>query len=829
MRLNYILAATPLLMMLQLTCKEDGPFAPGQKTYLPEVPSLTVSDTSRTGNHIVRWTRSTRAKSYILQEDQEPTFSNPTQPYAGIDTTVRISGKPFGRTFYYRVRASNDEGSSNWSSTKPVVVVQLPAPQLGVDRTAIYFGNVLTGESSSQRLTVSNTGDALLSVESVASSSAAFGVTGVVPFALPPSANDTLTVTFMPVVDGQAQGDLTISGNDLDDYPVRVTVSGNAIRRAVLQIPSSIDFGQVVVDSFMLKTVWAKNIGNSDLLVESIASSNPAYSVQTDLPVGIARGDSSGVDIRYLPLTRGYHTGLLSVYCSDTLAPTVKVNLTGQGIGPAIDVQPSSVVFGDILVWSTATRALLIRNPGERVLNVFDISTSAPPFYATGIPEGSILPNASDSVFVSFVPTTEGSHTSTVVIRSNDKSRDPLTVVCSGYGGRPRVGVFPAQLSFGLVQVAQTSTLAFTIQNTGRAPLTVYSVVSDSPSFFTDFREQLILPPKSQATYQATFAPYRLDEQEGRLLVTSNDSTALRLSIPVSGYGEIGISIEDRLPMATGRSLYASAVIGTKIFIAGGFSYESNQTFSSLEIYDTLTGAWRFGAPLDTARNSAGGAAVGNKFYVLGGTVGGGGVFFATTRIYDPSTDTWASGPPMPTPRHSFATAVANGKIYTFGGASAVNIMPDVEEFDPSSNIWTKKAPLPTTRWLSQAEELNGKIYVVGGSVLGVGAASVVEIYDPGSNSWSTGSPLPKGLWGLALAKVHGRLYAIGGMQNVYTDSRAIFEFNPQTGSWVKRGDLSSAKIYANGCAVGNKIFVAGGFCCGGQQLDTNVMITVLP
>ena len=286
------------------------------------------------------------------------------------------------------------------------------------------------------------------------------------------------------------------------------------------------------------------------------------------------------------------------------------------------------------------------------------------------------------------------------------------------------------------------------------------------------------------------------------------------------------LSVQNKSSMLTGRSQYASGVIGSKMFVAGGHSYSSSQSLSSLEIYDTLTSTWTLGASLDTAREGAGGAVVDGKLYILGGN-NGVNIFYAITLIYNPATNTWSKGAVMPTPRASFATAVANSKIYTFGGTSKQGLTPVVEEYDPLTNTWVNKSQLPTTRWITQAEELNGKIYVVGGSIVG-GVTNVVEVYNPITNSWSSAPPIPKSLYGFAVAKVDGRLYVIGGQDGGGVESKTIYEFNPQTSIWEDKGDLSSGKIYCNGCTIGNNIFLPGGFCCGLQQLNSNVMITVV-
>lgn len=156
-----------LLLLTFIGCKEDSPTNNTPNPNLPETPTLTLVDTSKTGNFIVCWTTSRRENSYSLQEDQDPAFSNPVVAYSEIDTTIRISSKPFSHAFYYRVKANNNEGGRGWSATNSIIVVQLPAPYILITTTALDFGDVLLDTIGTLPLTVSNMGNSTLVVSNL--------------------------------------------------------------------------------------------------------------------------------------------------------------------------------------------------------------------------------------------------------------------------------------------------------------------------------------------------------------------------------------------------------------------------------------------------------------------------------------------------------------------------------------------------------------------------------------------------------------------------------------------------------------------------------------
>jgi hypothetical protein len=90
--------------------------ANGCQIVAPNPPAtVTVPQTSASGNYTVSWATSQGATSYDLQEDTSASFTNPATVYTGANTQFNVTGKTSG-TFYYQVRASNLVGSSTWTA-----------------------------------------------------------------------------------------------------------------------------------------------------------------------------------------------------------------------------------------------------------------------------------------------------------------------------------------------------------------------------------------------------------------------------------------------------------------------------------------------------------------------------------------------------------------------------------------------------------------------------------------------------------------------------------------------------------------------------------------
>jgi uncharacterized repeat protein (TIGR01451 family) len=90
----------------------------------PPIPYPTTLDAIRnpgyTGNYTVSWQAADLATSYLLQEDDNNSFSSP-QEYTVTLLSTTFTDKPGGR-YYYRVRSVNVWGVSEWSNIEYTLV-----------------------------------------------------------------------------------------------------------------------------------------------------------------------------------------------------------------------------------------------------------------------------------------------------------------------------------------------------------------------------------------------------------------------------------------------------------------------------------------------------------------------------------------------------------------------------------------------------------------------------------------------------------------------------------------------------------------------------------
>ncbi|HEX9989316.1 MAG TPA: S8 family serine peptidase, partial [Chloroflexia bacterium] len=240
------------------------------------------------------------------------------------------------------------------------------------------------------------------------------------------------------------------------------------------------------------------------------------------------------------------------------------------------------------------------------------------------------------------------------------------------------------------------------------------------------------------------------------------------------------------LPVPVGQA--AVGVTGTKMYVAGGYlgGTTAASVTSTLQIFDTSTNTWTFGAPMPAAKEAAAGVIANGKFYVIGGDDFNATV--ATNYVYDIAAGTWSVGTPLPAGRtNTNATAVGN-IIYLFGGAIGSGFTADdaLLKFDTTTNTWTTLAPAGVTG-LGNYGGIStfgaGKLIVTVGGSTNFVSSNRSRIYDITGNSWTEGPLLNESRMGHAQGTLpDGRVIVVSGL-NSASATRTTTELLPSTGA----------------------------------------------
>jgi hypothetical protein len=172
----------------------------------------------------------------------------------------------------------------------------------------------------------------------------------------------------------------------------------------------------------------------------------------------------------------------------------------------------------------------------------------------------------------------------------------------------------------------------------------------------------------------------------------------------------------DRLPpMPTARGAFASAVVGDRLYVAGGQARLG--VLRTLEFYDFGDRAWHSAPPMPSAREHVGGAAAGGYFYVVGGRSRVSDAL-RTVERYDPVRRRWDRLPGLPTPTGGLDAVGVEGRIVAVGGGDDTRktVTGAVQRFDPHTRRWSRLAPMRTPRHGLGAAYADGRLYTFGGA-----------------------------------------------------------------------------------------------------------------
>jgi N-acetylneuraminic acid mutarotase len=203
-------------------------------------------------------------------------------------------------------------------------------------------------------------------------------------------------------------------------------------------------------------------------------------------------------------------------------------------------------------------------------------------------------------------------------------------------------------------------------------------------------------------------------------------------------------------------------------------------------------------------------AVIGSRIYVVGGFKTVTNVPTGEVLVYDIVSRSWSTAAPLAEARGGDAAAVLDGKIHVIGGGNSRMTLANHSEYDPATNKWTERAPLRRSKGSPAAVVLDGKLYSIGGRS-GPGDFGDVEIYVPSTDSWTAGPPIePRGTAGAAV--YCGTVYLFGGeSQARHTTLSEVLRLNAARDGWVPAPPMPGARNYARAAVFRNSVYLVGG------------------
>lgn len=264
---------------------------------------------------------------------------------------------------------------------------------------------------------------------------------------------------------------------------------------------------------------------------------------------------------------------------------------------------------------------------------------------------------------------------------------------------------------------------------------------------------------------------------------------------------------ETRPSLAIPRQEVAAAVLGGRVYVAGGLGSDTS-ALASVERFDPATNRWTRVADLPVTLHHFGMAALGGKLYAIGGYTRSFSTHSSLVFTYDPSFDRWSTVAPLPRRRGSPVAATIGNRIYVVGGVvPGAGAVGDLTSYDPTTDRWTTHASMPTRREHLAAAVVGGELWVAGGRANGNYA--VLEAYDPTRDRWRRQADMPTARGGNGGAELLGRLLVVGGEgSRIFPEAE---EYDPRTDTWFKLNPMPIGLHGIYPVRVGDEVWIPGG------------------
>lgn len=356
----------------------------------------------------------------------------------------------------------------------------------------LTFGDVASGQSQKQTLTLTNSGSGPLTIHRVTSQPPFLAAT-TCGATLAPNTSCTVTLTYTPVYElaasstaspiRQDTGTLTLE-SDAVTSPDTIQLAGTAMAITAAQPASSSVLASYTLTSSAFtfastqvgdispaQTITLTNSGTSTLHIGSViapsdftASSN----CSTLLPAA-----NCAITVQFTPgnlSSQALRTGALEIL-SDAADALDFVTLLGNTTPAPLVLSPTSLDFGTVSLGQSNRLSVTATNSSTSPITFGSLTTAAPYTVSNGTCPASgatLAAGAQCTLAVTFAPTSSGAQTGTLSI-SSSATQIPLAVALTGSGATS--GTTQPSASFDL-----------TVNGSSSASLTV---TSGQPAAFT--------------------------------------------------------------------------------------------------------------------------------------------------------------------------------------------------------------------------------------------------------------------------------------------------------------------------------------------------------
>ncbi|MBS1903306.1 MAG: choice-of-anchor D domain-containing protein [Bacteroidetes bacterium] len=344
--------------------------------------------------------------------------------------------------------------------------------------------------------------------------------------------------------------------------------------------PKVVNFSNTMVGTLSTANITIKHVGTEqNLAIQSTTLAGSADFSILSAPTSLSPGQSGTLTVQFKPTIFGSQTATLTIVSNGRDSGTQSIVLNGTGLAPLIVVD-TNILFKKTLtkMGQGSTKRLLISNTGTGAMiwNSFTFTgIDADQYSIAQYPTNNPIPiGTTDSVFVTYTPTREGRHTSTMYINTNALNNPSVPIQLIGTGILPHIVVTPSVIRFDSTYEGDTARQSLTVYNPGSDTLIIKQnmLVSNDADFSINVLTgtDAIIPPDKSRTMTVTFVPKQMGARQGRYVLKTNiiptfeqpsRDTAGTITVDFAGTGvPFGV-----LAQSIGGATYDTTIKGTQV------------------------------------------------------------------------------------------------------------------------------------------------------------------------------------------------------------------------------------------------------------------------
>jgi Abnormal spindle-like microcephaly-assoc'd, ASPM-SPD-2-Hydin len=258
--------------------------------------------------------------------------------------------------------------------------VPASGPALTVSANSFNFNTVVVGQTATQTLHLTNSGNAPLQISSISLSNKQFALSGPsLPRTVLPALGLDYTLAFAPTTAGNASASVTIASN-APHSPAAISLAGVAekVVVALQATPASINFGNETLQATSTKNVTLQNTGDVSITINGVTATGSGFGYSSLSPgFSLSPNQQVTFQVWFRPQTSGAASGTVSILSANLSSPET-ISLTGDGVSSTPAPPPAATQHTVHLTWNPSSSVVA----GYRVYRSTTSGTSYSPLFS---------------------------------------------------------------------------------------------------------------------------------------------------------------------------------------------------------------------------------------------------------------------------------------------------------------------------------------------------------------------------------------------------------------------------------------------------------------